>query len=105
MSVTALPGKGAYLIAYGGQAPAEPGDNTTFHQSLIDDMTAEATRLGWPGAAFADYGRSGGYVSLSIVPGVARPTLEDLRAFREEQRLAQAEQAEVFQPDGQGRLV
>lgn len=92
----------AYEIAYGGRAPADPGENSTFHQQLIDDMTAEAARCGWEGSAFSAYQRRDGYVSLSIVPGAARPTLEDLRNFREEQRLAA--EAEAREQPEQGRL-
>jgi hypothetical protein len=95
-----------YRIGYGGFLPKDAADNTRFHQSLIDDMTDEAGRIGWAGAAFADYASRSGYVSVAIVRGDGWPSLDDLRAFRERQKQAvDARAAEQREQPAQGSLV
>lgn len=84
------------LIAYGGRGPLEPAANTAFHQTLLDDLTVEIGRRGWPGARFAGYRRAGGHVLIEIEPDDdGTLSLEGLRAFHDEQRRRREEERQV----------
>lgn len=91
-----------YRIATADRAPEDPAKNTAFHQELIDRLNAELGHYEWKGSVFADYWRRDGYVAIAIEPGETPATLEDLRAFREEQR--KAREAELSKPE-QGSLI
>lgn len=80
----------SYLIAMGAPGHVDPGQNTKCHEQLLDDLNAEALRLRWNGTAIDFYHRHEGYVSIYVTPGNRPATLEDLRAFRQAQRAAEA---------------
>jgi hypothetical protein len=80
----------AYLIALGAPGHIDPTQNTKCHEQLLDDLNAEAERLRWDGTSIDFYRRHEGYVSIYVTPGDKPATLEDLRLFRQAQRVAEA---------------
>lgn len=81
-----------YLIAIGGRAPVDIDANRKLHQDLIDDLSRAAAEFGWPGARFSLYRRVDNYVSIEVVPGEGRLSLEALAEFRKNQREARDEE-------------
>lgn len=81
----------AFLIAVSFAAPEDLEANRLAHQQVMDDLAAEAGRLGWPGVDFDHYARANGAVLIQVVPGDSAPTLEGLRVFRERQKAERAE--------------
>lgn len=77
-------------IATADTMPADPAERAKAHQGLIDILNAEAERAGWKGAVFDVYTSRGGIAAITIAPGEAPATLDDLRAFRESQKQAAA---------------
>lgn len=87
------------------RAPEDPDQAAAFHTGLLDRLNAAARDWhGWAGSTIADFGKSGGITFLQVNPGEAYATLEDLRAFREEQRRLK-EQAGNDNQTEQGRLL
>lgn len=95
------------LIATAYKAPIAPTpeQNTVFHEQFLRDINAEGALRGWAGSSIHVYLRMPvddvPYVSMTIAPGEGWATLDDLRAFRAEQR-AQRD-LEMQQPE-QGRM-
>ncbi len=83
-----------YLIAIGGRAPVEIEANRKLHQALIDDLAKAADEFGWPGARFSLYRRADNYVSIEVVPGEGRLSLDALAEFRKAQRAQSNNQEE-----------
>ncbi|WFS02191.1 hypothetical protein [Rhizobium tumorigenes] len=91
--------------AYAAPTSPTPEQNTSFHKQFLSDINAEAARRGWDGSSVHVYLRMPvgdvPYVSITIAPGERWADLDDLRAFREQQR-AQRD-LEMQQPE-QGRM-
>ncbi|MGG7535332.1 hypothetical protein [Rhizobium sp. 12,4] len=95
----------ATSMSIADRPPADPDQASAFHAGLLDTINAAARDWhGWTGSTIADFGKSGGITFLQLNPGEAFATLEDLRAFREEQRRRQ-ETAENDNQAEQGRLL
>lgn len=80
----------AYLICYGDRVPTDTHAVPALLAELIGEANAEAARCGWVGTAFSRFSSSEGYLQFDLVPGDAPATIEDLRRFREAQRVERA---------------
>ncbi len=64
-------------------------DNTAVHQALLDQLNAAALADGWPGSAVTQYVIIDDHVSITVVPGPALATVEDIRKAWKHFRQAQ----------------
>jgi hypothetical protein len=79
------------LISIADRRPEDLAQNTAFHQSILDDLNREATFRGWNGSVIDDYASDEGVVAVTIAEGGQPATIEDLRKFREDQKLREEE--------------
>lgn len=87
---------GALQIFDGGfAAPVEAEANAAFHRAILEKMFASARGYGWGGAVFCWYRRQGEGVCIGIAEGDGWPGIEQLRDFRERQRLAMKENEDM----------
>lgn len=93
-------------MAVGDKIPADPAENAAMHRALVDLLNADARRVGWDGVAFDLYTSKDGWAAITAIPGERPATLEDLRSFREQQKLSLVElEAEDDNEPEQRRLV
>ncbi|MCT7662349.1 hypothetical protein [Shinella kummerowiae] len=83
----------AYLICHGDRLPVDGHKAPALIAELIDEVNAEAGRIGWGGTAFSRFSSADGYVQFDVVPGETPATIEDLRLFREAEKKRRAEEA------------
>ncbi len=78
-------------MAVADRIPADPAENAVMHRGLLDMLNDQAERVGWAGVSFDLYTSKDGWAAITVVPGARAATLEDLRAFREQQKLSLVE--------------
>lgn len=81
----------AILISTAAPRPSDLADGPAIHQNLLDDLNREANAVGWLGTTIEDYAATGGCIVLTVAPGEWPATIEDLRKFREDQKLREEE--------------
>lgn len=81
---------------------ADQDNLTAVHQELLDELNAAAIADGWAGSAVTQYVIINDHVSITVVPGPALATVEDVRAAFRRYRQAQLAENDNHQ---QGTLL
>ncbi|RBO94965.1 hypothetical protein [Pseudochrobactrum asaccharolyticum] len=78
-------------LSTAARRPDNISDNTAIHKMLLDELNAEAQAHGWAGSAIDCYRVTGGIIGISVIAGVMPATIDDLRAYRDNQKLHEEE--------------
>lgn len=74
-------------ITLSAHRPDNAADNTAAHQLVLDELNEFARQAGWSGTAIEYYGIRDGTIIVTVIAGGSPITIDDLRAYRDNQKL------------------